>query len=225
MSETLIATYILVGLFFFLLAIRTPIVFAIGIPTLVCCFYLNINPMVVGQKMVEGINKFTLMAVPFFILMGEVMGAGGISDRIVKLADALVGWLPGGLAAVNCVDSMFFGGISGSSAADTASLGPILIPMMVKQGYDKDFSTAITMASSVEGILIPPSHNMVTYSLVAGSVSVGRLFLAGYVPGLAWDLRSWFTVSLFLLNVVIRATIPSRLKLFGWQRRKQSGVC
>ena len=188
MSETVIATIILVGLFFFLLSIRTPIVFAIGIPTLVCCYYLNINPMVVCQKMVEGINKFTLMAVPFFILMGEVMSAGGISDRIVKLADALVGWLPGGLSCVNCVDSMFFGGISGSSAADCASLGPILIPMMVKQGYDKDFATAITMASSVEGILIPPSHNMVTYSLVAGSVSVGRLFLAGYIPGFGLGL-------------------------------------
>lgn len=188
MSETMIATIILVGLFFLMLAFRVPIVFAIGLPTVICCMYLDINLMVVTQKMVEGINKFTLMAVPFFILAGEVMGAGGISDRIVNLADALVGWLPGGLACVNCVDSMFFGGISGSSAADCASLGPIVIPMMVKQGYDKDFSTAITMASSVEGILIPPSHNMVTYSLVAGSVSVGRLFLAGYVPGIGLGL-------------------------------------
>lgn len=188
MSETVIATIILVGLFFLLLAIRTPIIFAIGIPTIVCCMYLDISLMVVAQKTIEGINKFTLMAVPFFILMGEIMSAGGISDRIVLLADALVGWLPGGLACVNCVDSMFFGGISGSSAADCASLGPIVIPMMVKQGYDKDFSTAITMASSVEGILIPPSHNMVTYSLVAGSVSVGRLFLAGYVPGIGLGL-------------------------------------
>ena len=132
--------------------------------------------------MVKGVFSFSLMAVPFFIVSGEIMGKGGISDKLIELSDALVGWIRGGLAMVNIVASLFFGGISGSSAADTASLGTILIPMMVKQGYDDDFSTDVTMASSVEGILIPPSHNMVIYS-TAGSVSVGRLFLAGFAPG------------------------------------------
>ena len=111
------------------------------------------------------------------------MSAGGITDRLVNLADALVGWMRGGMAMVNVLASMFFGGISGSAAADTASLGSLLIPMMVDQGYDADFSTAVTITSSCEGLLVPPSHNMVIYATTAGGISVGSLFLAGYVPG------------------------------------------
>lgn len=111
------------------------------------------------------------------------MGKGGISDKLIGLANACVGWMRGGLGMVNVLDSYFFGGISGSAAADTASLGSVLIPIMVEQGYDADFATAITIASSVEGILVPPSHNMVIYATVAGGVSVGSLFLAGYLPG------------------------------------------
>lgn len=139
--------------------------------------------MQVAQIMVKGVNVFSLMAVPFFIIAGELMGAGGISKRLIALSDAIVGWIRGGLAMVNIVASMFFGGISGSSTADTASLGTILIPMMRDQGYDEEFATNVTMTSSVQGLLIPPSHNMVMYAMVAGSVSVGRLFLAGLLPG------------------------------------------
>lgn len=174
----------MLSVFFILLLIRTPIVFAIGVSTVATVIYLGLPPQMVAQYMIKGINSFSLLAVPFFILAGEIMGAGGIADRIVKFASACVGWMRGGLAMVNCVDSMFFGGISGSSAADCASLGPIVIPMMVKQGYDKEFATNLTMASSVQGILIPPSHNMVTYAIVAGGVSVGRLFLGGIIPGI-----------------------------------------
>ncbi len=130
-----------------------------------------------------GINSFSLMAVPFFITMGVLMGSGGISQKLIALADAFVGWMTGGMAMVNIVASYFFGGISGSAAADTASLGSILIPMMVEQGYDDDFSTAVTITSSCEGLLVPPSHNMVIYAMAAGGVSVGSLFLAGYLPG------------------------------------------
>ena len=133
--------------------------------------------------MVKGINSFSLMAVPFFITMGCLMGSGGISDKLIALANACVGWMTGGMAMVNIVASYFFGGISGSAAADTASLGSILIPMMVDQGYDDDFSTAVTITSSCEGLLVPPSHNMVIYAMSAGGVSVGSLFLAGYIPG------------------------------------------
>jgi tripartite ATP-independent transporter DctM subunit len=111
------------------------------------------------------------------------MGSGGISEKLIALADACVGWMTGGMAMVNIVASYFFGGISGSAAADTASLGSILIPMMVDQGYDDDFSTAVTITSSCEGLLVPPSHNMVIYAMSAGGISVGSLFLAGYVPG------------------------------------------
>ena len=123
------------------------------------------------------------MAVPFFITMGCLMGSGGISEKLIALADSCVGWMTGGMAMVNIVASYFFGGISGSAAADTASLGSILIPMMVEQGYDDDFSTAVTITSSCEGLLVPPSHNMVIYAMSAGGISVGSLFLAGYVPG------------------------------------------
>jgi tripartite ATP-independent transporter DctM subunit len=133
--------------------------------------------------MIKGISSFSLMAVPFFITMGVLMGQGGISEKLLNLADACVGWMTGGLAMVNIVASYFFGGISGSAAADTASLGSLEIPMMVDRGYDKDFSTAVTISSSVEGMLVPPSHNMVIYATTAGGLSVGALFLAGYIPG------------------------------------------
>lgn len=115
--------------------------------------------------------------------MGVIMGSGGISEKLIALANACVGWMRGGMAMVNIVASYFFGGISGSAAADTASLGSILIPMMVEQGYDDDFSTAVTITSACEGLLVPPSHNMVIYATTAGGISVGSLFLAGYLPG------------------------------------------
>ena len=133
--------------------------------------------------MVKGISSFSLMAVPFFITMGVLMGSGGISEKLIALANACVGWMRGGLAMVNVVASYFFGGISGSAAADTASIGSIMIPMMVDEGYDADFSTAVTITSSCEGLLVPPSHNMVIYATTAGGLSVGSLFLAGYLPG------------------------------------------
>ena len=133
--------------------------------------------------MVKGVWSYSLMAVPFFITMGVLMGSGGISEKLIALANALVGWMRGGLAMVNIVASYFFGGISGSASADTASLGSILIPMMVSEGYDDDFSIAVTITSSCEGLLVPPSHNMVIYATTAGGISVGSLFLAGYLPG------------------------------------------
>ena len=179
-----IAIALLLGIFTALILLGTHIAFAIGISTIVTTMYLGISLQTIAQNMVKGVNVFSLMAVPFFILAGEIMGAGGISRRLITLSNALVGWLRGGLAMVNIVASMFFGGISGSAAADTSSLGSILIPIMKENGYDGEFSTAVTMASSVQGILIPPSHNMVIYALAAGSVSIGRLFLAGLVPGI-----------------------------------------
>ncbi len=179
-----VAIWILVITFFVLIFLSFPVAYAIGIASVVGMMYMGLNLQQIVQLMVKGVFSFSLMAVPFFIIAGEIMGKGGISDRLIKLSDSLVGWMPGGLAMVNIVASMFFGGISGSSAADCASLGTILIPMMVDQGYDDDFSANVTMTSSVQGILIPPSHNMVIYATVAGSVSIGRLFIAGYMPGI-----------------------------------------
>lgn len=183
MSANTTAILILLVSFGIMILLRFPIAYAVGISSVLCLLYMGKPLMVVVQMMVKGVNSFSLMAVPFFILMGVLMGSGGISEKLIALADSLVGWMRGGLGMVNCVDSFFFGGISGSAAADTASLGTILIPIMVKQGYDDDFATALTITSSVEGILVPPSHNMIIYATTAGGISVGSLFLAGYFPG------------------------------------------
>ena len=177
------AVAILLITFFVLILLRVNIAFAVGISSALCLWYLDIPLSNVCQQMVKGLNSFSLMAVPFFITMGALMGQGGIAEKLIALANACVGWMRGGLAMVNVLDSYFFGGISGSAAADTASLGSILIPIMVDQGYDDDFATAITITSSVEGLLVPPSHNMVIYATAAGGVSVGALFMAGYLPG------------------------------------------
>jgi tripartite ATP-independent transporter DctM subunit len=124
------------------------------------------------------------LAIPFFILCGEIMGMGGISDRMLNFADVIVGRLRGGLAHVNCLASMFFGHLSGSAVADVSSLGTTLIPVMKKAGYDEDFAVGITVTSSCQGVLIPPSHNMIIYAVAAGGLSVKRLFAAGFLPGI-----------------------------------------
>lgn len=183
MSAEVIGIIILIAAFLILMILRVGIGIAMGGSTIITMLYLNLPISVVFQGMISGTNVFTFMAVPFFILAGEIMSGGGISARLIDFASALVGWVHGGAGMVNVLASMFFGGISGSAAADTASLGPIEIKMMTDQGYDKDFSTCLTMASSVQGMLIPPSHNMIIYAVTAGGVSVGALFLAGLVPG------------------------------------------
>ena len=178
------AVLILLGSFLFMLFIRIPIAFSLGLSTMFTAFYVGLPPMVVVQQMVKGINSFSLMAIPFFIIAGEIMGQGGISDRLIKFSNVIIGWMRGGLAMVNILASMFFGGISGSSVADVSSIGSIMIPMMEKKGFDKDYSINVTITSSVQGIIIPPSHNMIIYSLAAGGgISVAKLFLGGIVPG------------------------------------------
>lgn len=183
MSTETMAIIILLASFGIMILLRFPIAYAVALSSMLCLLYLGKPLTTVCQQMVKGISSFSLMAVPFFITMGCLMGTGGISEKLIALANACVGWMTGGMAMVNIVASYFFGGISGSAAADTASLGTILIPMMVDQGYDDDFSTAVTITSSCEGLLVPPSHNMVIYAMSAGGVSVGSLFLAGYIPG------------------------------------------
>ena len=183
MDTQTLATIVLLGSFFLMILLRFPIAYAVGLSSVFCLVSMGSTLSDVCRLMVKGISSFSLMAVPFFITMGVLMGTGGISDKLIALANACVGWMRGGLAMVNIVASYFFGGISGSASADTASLGSILIPMMVDQGYDADFSTAVTITSSCEGLLVPPSHNMVIYATTAGGISVGALFLAGYVPG------------------------------------------
>ena len=183
MTTQSLAILVLLGTFIRLILLRFPIAYAVGLSSVLCLLVQGVPVSTECQQMVKGINSFSLMAVPFFITMGVLMGSGGISKKLIALADACVGWMTGGMSMVNIVASYFFGGISGSAAADTASLGSILIPMMKEQGYDDDFSTAVTITSSCEGLLVPPSHNMVIFAMAAGGVSVGSLFLAGYVPG------------------------------------------
>jgi tripartite ATP-independent transporter DctM subunit len=159
--------------------------------------------------MVKGVNSFSLLAIPFFIIAGEMIGQGGIARRLVDFANVIVGRMRGGLAMVNVLDSTFFGGISGSAVADVSSLGTIMIPMMVEKGYDKDFSVALTVTSACQGLLIPPSHNMIIYSVAAGGVSVGALFLGGLVPGLTLGLA--FAVLSYI--VAIKRNYPKEKKV------------
>ena len=183
MTVQTLAIVVLLVSFFVMIFLRFPIAYAVGLSSVLCLMVQGQALSDVCRLMVKGISSFSLMAVPFFITMGVLMGSGGISEKLIALADACVGWMRGGMAMVNIVASYFFGGISGSASADTASIGSIMIPMMVDQGYDADFSTAVTITSSCEGLLVPPSHNMVIYATTAGGISVGSLFLAGYLPG------------------------------------------
>ena len=185
MPDMSIAIAIMLGSFIILLMLRMPISFTLGISSALTALYLNIPLATVFQRMVSGVQSFSLLAIPFFILAGEIMGQGGISRRLIALANACVGWMRGGLAQVNILASMFFGGISGSAVADTSSIGSILIPMMTDSGYDKDFSVAVTVTSSCQGVMIPPSHNMILFAMAAGGgVSIGQLFMGGLIPGI-----------------------------------------
>lgn len=149
---------------------------------------MGINPASLVQKMVGGLNSFPLLAIPFFIIAGEIMNEGGISVRLINLANVIIGKIRGGLAMVNVLASTFFGGISGSALADTSSIGSVMIPMMKKQGYDADYSVSVTISSSIQGVMIPPSHNMIIFSSAAGGVSIGALFMGGLLPGLLLGL-------------------------------------
>ncbi|MGN0776261.1 MAG: TRAP transporter large permease [Candidatus Ventricola sp.] len=183
---TTLAGVVLIGGFALLMLLRIPVSFAMLASTLGAAMITGTNFSVMIRQMMDGANNFSLLSIPFFIVMGEFMGAGGISEKIVSLANLAVGRFRGGLAYVNVLDSMFFGGISGSAVADVSSLGSMVIPMMKKQGYDEDFAVGLTVTTACQGVLIPPSHNMVIYALAAGGgVSIGTLFMAGMLPGIA----------------------------------------
>lgn len=183
MPSASIAIAILLISFIVLLIIRVPVTFALAVSSVLTAIYFDVPLLVIVQKMAKGIESSSLMAIPFFILAGEIMGAGGISRRLIEFSNVLIGRVRGGLAQVNILASMFFGGISGSAVADTSSIGAMLIPMMKDNGYDDDYSVAVTVTSSCQGVIIPPSHNMIIYSLAAGGLSVGKLFLGGFIPG------------------------------------------
>jgi tripartite ATP-independent transporter DctM subunit len=182
-----IAIVILFSSFVLLVMLRVPIAFTLILSAIATAAYMGLPIAVLAQQMKTGIQSLALLTIPLFIIAGEIMSEGGISQRLVTLANALVGRLRGGLALVDVVACMFFGGITGSCVADVSAIGSIMIPMMKKKGYENDYSVGITISAAVQGVLVPPSHNMILYSIAAGTVaggaSVGALFLAGIVPG------------------------------------------
>lgn len=168
-----------------LLALGMPVAFAVGLSAVAGALWIDLPLEALMIQITSGVNKFTLLAIPFFILAGAIMAEGGIARRLVNFAYIFVGFIRGGLSLVNIVASTFFGAISGSSVADTASIGSVMIPEMEKKGYPREYAAAVTASGSVQAILIPPSHNSVIYSLAAGgTVSIATLFIAGVLPGL-----------------------------------------
>jgi tripartite ATP-independent transporter DctM subunit len=181
--------FVLLGSFVLLMMIGVPIAFSLGLAALAGALWTDIPLDAVMIQIASGVNKFSLLAIPFFVLAGAIMAEGGMARRLVAFAGVLVGFIRGGLSLVNIMASTFFGAISGSSVADTASIGTVLIPEMEKKGYPRAFATAVTCSGSVQAILIPPSHNAVIYSLAAGgTVSIAALFMAGVLPGLLMGL-------------------------------------
>jgi len=176
---------VLLGLFAISVIIGVPVAFGLGIAA-IAAFWFEGLPLMIGfQRIISGINVFSLMAIPFFIFAGELMFHGGIAMRLVRFASAAVGAVRGGLGIVNVFSSMLFGGISGSAVADISALGSILVPVMKEKGYDADYAVNVTVTSSIAGIIIPPSHNMIIFAIAAGGgISISQLFLAGVVPGI-----------------------------------------
>ncbi|MCP4385734.1 MAG: TRAP transporter large permease [Hyphomicrobiales bacterium] len=191
---------ILFGLFGLLVVLRVPVAFALAL-AVVPVFFIDdrLTPVLLLREMFKSYNAFILLAVPFFLLAANLMNGAGITDRLANLARAMVGHLPGGLGHVNVVVSMLFAGISGSSTADSAGIGSLLIPQMKKQGYDTSFAVALTACSSVMGVIIPPSILMVVWGGLM-SVSIGGLFLAGVVPGILIALSQMITVYVYAVR-------------------------
>ncbi len=181
----------LLCLFLLLTALSVPIAVAIALSSLVIMFTIlpfDVAVMTAGQKMVTGVDSFSLLAIPFFILAGNIMNRGGIAARLVNFAKLLVGRLPGSLSQVNILSNMMFGSVSGSAVAAAAAVGKTLSPQIEKEGYDKSFTTAVNVASCPAGLLIPPSNSLIVFSVVSGGTSVAALFIAGYVPGILMGL-------------------------------------
>ncbi|AOY57386.1 MULTISPECIES: TRAP transporter large permease [Desulfococcus] len=188
----------------FLFVINAPIAVAIGVSSIIAILVQgDVSLMMVVQRMFGGTDSFHLMAVPLFMYAGVIMEAGGISRRIIDFANALVGWLPGGLAAVAVVSAMFFAGISGSAAADAAAVGAVMIPAMKKSGYDSDFAAAVQASGGAIGVVIPPSIPMIVFGFLTGA-SISRLFAAGILPGV-----------LIGVSLIVVATLISRRRGYG----------
>jgi tripartite ATP-independent transporter DctM subunit len=181
--------WVLFGSFATLLLIGTPVAFCLGIASFATILYMGLPPMVVFQRLNSGVSVFALMAIPFFIFAGELMVRGDIARRLIALAGGMVGHLRGGLGQVNISASVLFGGISGSAASDASAIGGLMVPQMKDRGYGADYAVNITVVSSIIALMIPPSHNLIIYSIAGGGrISIADLFTAGILPGLTLAL-------------------------------------
>ncbi|SOC79319.1 TRAP transporter, DctM subunit [Salinimicrobium sediminis] len=211
MSEVLI----LVLSFVILLAIGVPVAWSIGI-SCVLTILASIDTLAsfttVAQRMATGLDSFSLLAIPLFILAGQIMNQGGIANRLIAFAKALMGALPGGLIYVNVVAAMLFGAIAGSAVAATSAMGGILGPAMEKEGYSKQFGAAVNITSSTTGLIIPPSNVLIVYSLASGGVSIASLFLAGYLPGILMGLALMLVAAIWIKKKKYPAGEPANLK-------------
>jgi tripartite ATP-independent transporter DctM subunit len=196
-----IGIWVLCVSFVLFLLIRMPVALALAASSIATLAYLKIPIIVVAQQTIQGVNVFSLLAIPFFILTGQILGEGGLAERIIRFTNLFVGRLPGGLSVVNSVACMFFGNLSGSAAADTSAIGSVMIPIMQRKGYSAEYAVGVTISSAIQGVIVPPSHNLVLYSIVAagiaGGISVARLFMAGVVPGFVL-LATLITVGLII---------------------------
>ncbi len=212
--------YVLVLSFVLLLTIGVPIAFSIGISGIITMlFTIDSLPAFTtfAQRMATGLDSFALLAIPFFILAGNIMNSGGIAIRLINLARVLVGGLPGGLAFVNVIANMLFGAISGSAAASASAIGAIMTPEMKKEGYPENFSAAVNITSATTGLSIPPSNILIVYSLASGGASITALFLAGYIPG----ILTGFAIMVMAMSMIVyknrgmRGVLRANLKLLG----------
>lgn len=203
--------FVLFGSLIILLLLSVPVSFALGISASLGLILGDVSLLQLIQRMFAGANNWLLLAIPFFMLTGQIMEKGGVTRRLVDFADSIVGFLPGGLSAVNIVVSMFFGGVSGSAVADTSAVGTILIPAMRRQGYSTAYSAAVTASSSPIGIIIPPSIPMILYGFVAG-LSVAELFLAGIGAGILVGLSEIIVSTIISIRRGYRTNTPFSFK-------------
>jgi tripartite ATP-independent transporter DctM subunit len=218
MINSNIAIAILAISFCGLLILRFPVALTLALSTLLTYWYMDVPVIVMAQQMIQGINSYSLLAIPFFILTGQILGEGGLANRIVSFTNVFVGRIPGGLSLVNNVACMFFGSLSGSAVADVSAVGSVMIPMMKRKGYSAEYSVGVTISSAIQGVVVPPSHNLVLYSIAASGIagpllakyahlmppeyagiqtSVMSLFMAGIIPGLLL-LATLMTVGLII---------------------------
>ncbi|MEQ8533646.1 MAG: TRAP transporter large permease subunit, partial [Imperialibacter sp.] len=208
---------ILVLTFVVLLGIGVPVAYSIGLSSLVTIL-ITMDPVIafttLAQRMATGIDSFSLLAIPFFVLAGQLMKKGGIASRLIDLARAMVGPLPGGLAFINILACMLFGAISGSSVAAASAIGGFMVPRMEKEGYDKAFGAAVNLTSASTGLVIPPSNILIVFSLASGGVSIAALFLAGYIPGLLIGLSLMIVAGIVALKKGYKSNETTSVKIF-----------